>query len=358
MAADLRRALAFALKRTDENVRRLTAFPHTTHQGRWTQSSHGRWTAGHWIGLLWIGYLLTREERWAVDAVAWARRLEARCRDTSTHDLGFLFELSFVRGWSITQDPYYRDIALEAAESLLTRYRPRGQYIRAWDHGPDGRAIIDTSMNLSLLFWADRADIATSVADTILREHLRSDGSTYHVVDFDPQTGQVIRRGTHQGWSEESCWSRGQAWAIYGLTRTYGWTREQRFLSAAQAAADYFLRRLPPSWIPPWDFDAPAGGPADTSAAAIAASGLLDLARTVGGYGNAALEILQALSGCLADSQSQGILLHGAGNVPQSDAVDESLIYGDYYFVEALCKALHPNVWNVLRSTISPWKTT
>lgn len=355
MAADLSRALEFAIERTGENARRLTAFPHTTHQGRWDQSPHGRWTGGHWVGLLWIGYLLTRKEQWADDAAAWARRLESRCRDTSTHDMGFLFEPSFVRGWSITRDPYYRGIALQAAESLLTRYRRHGQYIRAWDHGRDGRAIIDTIMNLSLLFWADQSEIAITVADTILREHVRSDGSTYHVVDFDPATGRVIQRGTHQGWSAESCWSRGQAWAIYGFCRTYAWTREQRFLSAAQRVADYFLRRLPPDRLPPWDFDAPSGGLRDTSAAAIAASGLLDLNRAVGGYGKAAQEILQALSGCLADSESDGILLHGAANVPQSDAVDESLIYGDYYFVEALCKTLQPDLWAVLMST-EPWK--
>jgi unsaturated chondroitin disaccharide hydrolase len=304
--------------------------------------------------MLWIGYLLTHEAQWTADAAAWAKKLEGRSGDTSTHDMGFLFEPSFVRGWSITRDTYYRDVALQAAESLLTRYRPLGQFIQAWDHGPGGRAIIDTMMNLSLLFWAGRIDIATCVADTTLREHLRSDGSTYHVVDFDPNTGRVVHRGTHQGWSEASCWSRGQAWAIYGFSRTYIWTSEPRFLAAAQTAADYFLRRLPDDQIPPWDFDAPAGGPRDTSAAAVAASGLLDLERIVGGYGKAAQGILQALCGNLANSKSDGILLHGAGNVPQSDAVDESLIYGDYYFVEALCKTLRPDLWSVLMNPVPP----
>jgi len=352
---ELRRALEFAIERTGQNARRLGAFPHTTDHGRWKQTSHGRWTAGHWIGLLWIGYLLTHEEQWADDALAWAKKLEGRCRDTSTHDLGFLFEPSFILGWSITRDTYYRDVALQAAEALLTRYRLLGQYIPAGgDHSPDGRAIIDTMMNLSLLFWAGRTDIASSVADTTLREHLRRDGSTYHVVDFDLSTGRVIHRGTHQGYSAESCWSRGQAWAIYGFARTYLWTSEPRFLAAAQTVADYFLRRLPDDQIPLWDFDAPAGTPRDTSAAAIAASGLLDLERTAGGYGKAAQGILQALCGYLANSKSEGILLHGAANVPQSDAVDESLIYGDYYFVEALCKTLRPDLWKVLMTPIPP----
>jgi unsaturated chondroitin disaccharide hydrolase len=351
MADDLQRALGFALARTEENASRLTAFPHTTRGGGWLHSEHGRWTGGFWVGLLWMGYLTTGHPHWARRAAEWARRLEPRCRDTSTHDLGFLFEPSFVRGWLITGDPYYRDVALQAAGSLATRYRPAGRYIPAWDDDVDGRAIVDTAMNLGLLYWAGRREIATAVADTILREHVRSDGSTYHVVDFDPLTGQVVRHGTHQGWSDGSCWSRGQAWALYGFGRIHGWTHEARFGDAARRLADYFLRRLPRDRLPPWDFDAPPGGPVDTAAAAIAASGLLDLGSA--DYRDAALDILTALCGCLSDHQSEGILLHGAVDVPRGSAVDESLIYGDHYFVEALCKVLRPDLREVL-SCFSP----
>jgi unsaturated chondroitin disaccharide hydrolase len=221
-----------------------------------------------------------------------------------------------VRAWTITHAPYYREVALTAAASLRSRYRPLGRYIRAWDDDRDGRTIVDTVMNLGLLYWAGEACAATAVAETTLREHVRADGSTYHVVDFDPATGSVERRGTHQGWSDESCWSRGQAWALYGFSRVYRWTGEPRFLAAARRLADYFLRRLPADRLPPWDFDAPAGGPRDTAAAAIAASGLLELDRLGGGYRAAALGVLAALCGCLATSGSQGILRHGAADVP------------------------------------------
>ena len=366
MPAGLTHALDFAVARTRENADRLTAFPHTTRAGEWLQSAHGRWTAGFWAGLLWMNHLVTRESRCAERAAAWTRRLEPRARDTSTHDMGFLFEPSCVRAWAITGEPRYRETALTAAASLCTRYRPLGQYIRAWDDDRDGRTIVDTVMNLSLLHWAHRGEIAAAVADTALREHVRPDGSTYHVVDFDPATGTVERRGTHQGWSDTSCWSRGQAWALYGFCRVYHWTREARFLDAARRLADYFVRRLPSDRLPPWDFDAPAGGPRDTAAAAIAASGLLELDRmdrgghgrrashaggpdaNVGGYRAAALELLTALSGCLAESGSQGILLRGAADVPRASAVGESLIYGDHYFVEALLKARRPELWEVL----------
>lgn len=348
MPAALARALDFAVARTRENAARLAAFPHATRGGAWLQSEHGRWTAGFWAGLLWMTYLVTRESGGAERAAVWTRRLRPRAQDTSTHDMGFLFEPSCVRGWTITRAPDYREAALTAAASLASRYRPLGRYIPAWDDPPDGRTIVDTVMNLSLLFWAHHGEIATAVADTTLREHVRADGSTYHVADFDPGTGTVVRRGTHQGWSDESCWSRGQAWALYGFCRVYRWTNEARFLDAARRLADYFVRRLPPDRLPPWDFDAPPGGPRDTAAGAIAASGLLELDRTSGGYREAALELLTALSGCVATSGSHGILLHGAADVPRASAVDESLIYGDHYFMEALLKALRPDLWEVL----------
>ena len=362
-------ALSYGITKLGSTTLRLQAFPHTTDHGRWRQSEHGRWTAGFWVGALWLAYLTTREAYWASEATDWARRLAPRHDDRTTHDMGFLFQPSFVRGWKITHDPYFRDVALAACAAHASRYHPIGRFIPAWDPSEDprfaGRTIVDTVMNLPILFWGARVagrpeweQIGREAAATIRTHHLRPDGSTIHVVDFDPSTGQVVDRTTHQGYAPDSCWTRGQAWALYGFTQVYGWSQDPRDLAAARQLADYFLAHLPDDRVPYWDFQAPdiPRAPRDSAAGAIAASGLLELARTLGDvagewYRQAGLELLDGLiAQCLSRGapDQDGILLHATVDLPHQSAIDASTIYGDHYFLEALCKALLPAQWPLL----------
>jgi unsaturated chondroitin disaccharide hydrolase len=366
---DLESAFASGIEITKSNLMQLEEFPHTTSSGKWNQSRHGRWTAGFWVGLLWLGYLSSGDSDWKSQADKWSRRLEFRKYDRFTHDMGFLFQPSFIRGYAITGDEYYQDVALCACASHASRYNPIGKFIPAWDVSEDprfsGRTIVDTVMNLPILYWGAKnggdvkwADIANNVSATIRKHHVRYDGSTFHVVDFDPQRGMALSYTTHQGYAADSCWSRGQAWAIYGFAQLYGLTRDPANLEVAKRLADYFIRYLPDDGIPYWDFDAPnvPYEPKDSAAAAIAASGLLELDRMLGGastYANVAREILYALASSYLNiemkaQEQQGILLKGAVDVPRGSAIDESIIYGDHYFMEALFKLLYPEKWPIL----------
>lgn len=334
-------------------------FPQSTNLGRWTYKEKGGWTGGFWPGQLWLASLAADDHALADAAAAAARRLAPRRTDTGTHDLGFLFSPSWVTAFRLTGDATWRDGALVAAGSLTKRFNPRGSFIRAWGSLDSpvnaGRAIIDTMMNLDLLFWASAetgdgrfANIARRHAATSAAHHVRADGSTAHVFDFDPDTGAPIGQNTHQGLSPTSCWARGQAWAVYGFTTVYRRTKDERFMGTARKVADWFLAHLPADAVPFWDFRSPdlPRDVRDSSAGAIAACGLLDLARMTGEdrYRDGALRILRALCQNYTTrgvSGHEAILLHGTGNKPANNEVDVSLAYGDYYFVEALMRLLH-----------------
>ncbi len=226
--------------------------------------------------MLWLLYLERRAEWVRREAERWLQRLAPRQTDTTTHDLGFLFEPSFIRGYRITGEPAYRSAAIQAARSLATRFHVPGDYIQAWDEAEDpshrGRTIVDTVMNLGMLVWAAQetgqtplAEIADRVAETTARCHVRPDGSTDHVVDFDPETGRPVRFTTHQGYAPDTCWSRGQAWALYGFVRLYRLTGKRRWLETACRLADFFLVNLPEDFLPYGDCRLPsrAGEPRD-----------------------------------------------------------------------------------------------
>lgn len=353
-------ALDACVEKTRQNLTRLDAFPHVTRDGVWRTSEHGRWTAGHWLGILWLAYLRSGDPELLAAAEAWSRRLEFRKTDTTTHDMGFLFYPSFVRGYRITGDPYYRDVALAAAESLTARFHQPGDYIQAWEEAEDpihrGRTIVDTVMNLPLLLWAAEEsgesryrEIALRVAETTARHHVRADGSTYHVVDFDPETGEAIRYTTHQGLNDESSWTRGQAWATYGFSEVARLTGRADLHAVANRLADYFVAHLEPNRAPPWDFTAPgAEQPRDAAAGAIAAAGLLDLAYAAAdepererrmGQARALLDALVATCTDFGESAPHGLLLHATADLPRKSGLDVSLIYGDHYFFEALTRA-------------------
>ena len=350
-------ALAFSLACTGENLKHLQSFPERTEEGRWICVDNGGWVGGHWVGLVWLAFFHTQDPTLEKAARTWAADLAPRKADTTTHDLGFLFELSHVLGYELTGDESFISPALQAAESLRQRFNPHGGYFQAW--GPldapselRGRAIVDTMMNLDLLFWASRqsgdskfAQMAEAHARTVIKYQIRPDFSTAHVIDFDPDSGEFIKQDTHQGLSADSCWSRGQAWAVYGFGDCYRETGDTIFLETARNLAAYTLNRLPPDLIPYWDFDSPdiPNDVRDSSAASILASGLLNLAALETDPAHAARWHTQAgaiLKSLWEQYTSSGtsepsILIHGTRSKPHN-LMDHGLIYGDYYFFEAL----------------------
>ncbi len=358
-------ALEYAIETTRRNLARLTDFPELAAGGEWVCHNDGWWTGGHWTGLLWLAFAHTGEPQLERAARAWTERLAPRQFDTTTHDLGFLFELSYVLGYRLTGDRALLHPPVQAARTLAARFNRQGRFMQAW--GPldgsaheRGRAIIDTIMNLDLLYWAARvsgenafAEIASAIADTILERHVRPDWSTVHVADFDPATGRFIKVDTQQGLSATSCWARGQAWVIYGFGKCFAKTWNPAYLDAARHLATYALRRLPADLVPYWDYDSPLipDDVRDSSAASIIASGLLNLAQVETDAARAdrwraqAIAMLQSLWDRYS---SRGtiepcILLHGTRSKPEG-SMDHGLIYGDYYFAEALTRVLRPDL--------------
>ena len=279
------------------------------------------------------------------------------------HDLGFITINSFLKGYEVTKDPRYREVALRAADSLATLFNPTVGTILSWprhvkDYGGHN-TIMDNMMNLELLFWAGRDSIAVRHAETTMKHHFRKDGSCYHVAVYDTLTGKFIKGVTHQGYADNSMWSRGQSWAIYGYTMVYRYTKDQRFLDFAQKVTDIYLKRLSETsddWVPFWDMDIPeivncksSNCPIvqlkDASAACVVASALLELCQYVGGekattYREAAVNMLRDLSKDRYQSRDKNVsfLLHSTGHHPAGSEIDASIIYADYYYLEALLK--------------------
>lgn len=311
------------------------------------------WTQGFFPGANWYLYDLTGDLAAKARADSWTRALEAQKTDTQTHDLGFKMYLSFGHALRSTGDPYYKDILLVAAASLATRFDPAIGAVICCDWNPAWHRpmVVDTMMNLELLLWGAKnggkpawRDMALSHASKTLADMVRPDGSTYHVVDYST-AGAILFRGTLQGYSDSSTWTRGQAWAIYGYTMVYRYTSDARMLAAARKVADYYLSRLGDESVPNWDLDAPTLHK-DSSAAAAVASALIELSGFVempdrGRYLQAAKRMLDELASpaYLAEgTSSPAVLLHGVGNLPEGKAIDAGLIYGDYYFIEALAR--------------------
>ena len=326
---------------------------------------HGWWVGGHWVGLLWLAYAASGDPTLALAARDWAKRLLPQLNDQADHDLGFLFELGYVLGQRLTGDESLKSPALQAAAILSRRFNPRGQFIQAWgalDAAPElrGRTIMDTMMNLDLLFWAGQetgdsryTDLAAAHARTTLAHHLRTDGSTSHVCDFDPETGAFIKQDTHQGLSATSCWSRGQAWGVYGFADCYRATGDPFFLNASRRLLVYLWPRLPADLVPFWDYDSPLipNDVRDSSAASVLASGLLSLAAIENDpnlasiWQNRAISILESLWKNYTSQEigEASLLLHGTRSKPHN-LMDHGLIYGDYYFVEALMRLSKPGL--------------
>lgn len=320
----------------------------------WTTKPVDDWTSGFFPGELWLARELTGDQAWTARAQRWTAPIASQVRRTDTHDLGFVVDDSF--GEQVRATGAGTDDVVTAARSLATRYSPKVHAIKSWDtDGEDDKrgswrfpVIIDTTMNLALL---DRAaalpggdpswkDIATQHALTASRTNMRPDGSIAHVAVFDPDTGAFVKRDTWQGAAPDSTWSRGQGWAIHGFAAQARAAGSPELRAAAVKAADWWLAHTAPgARVPAWDFSKPAEE-RDTSAAAVAASGLLDLADQVGGadgdrYRQAAGETLDELASKDVAPNGPALLAHATGGKPQDSEVDVGLVYGDYYFLEA-----------------------
>ncbi|MCB0717936.1 MAG: glycoside hydrolase family 88 protein [Bacteroidetes bacterium] len=323
----------------------------------------GWWTSGFFPGSLWLLYEYAGDTDLKERAEARTWLIEGEKDNLGDHDIGFKINNSFGNALRITGDTTrYAPVVVDAAQSLLRRFDPTVGLIRSWGELDDTDepylVIIDNMMNLALLFRATELsgdstffNVAVTHADNTLRDHFRPDGSSYHVVEYSPRTGERMRGRTNQGAADSSAWARGQAWGLYGFTETYRNTDDRRYLDQAITIADFLLDNpaLPDDGVPYWDFDAPGIPDAlrDASAGAIMASALLELqdyvdANRASRYRSSAEKILRTLSGpeYLAEVGTNGnfLLKHSVGSVPANSEVDVPLTYADYYFIEALLR--------------------
>lgn len=363
---DTKKMLDYCVAKTVTTMNSLAkadSFPRNIYprQTKWNKVNVFDWTSGFWPGVLWEAYEASGDQAILANAKKFTEPLRAVLSvPVDNHDLGFMLYLSFGNGYQATKDSAYHQFLLTAADSLATLYNPKVGTILSW---PAMRAkmnwphntIIDNMINLELLFWASKNggdqrlyDIAVKHAETCMKTIVRPDYTTFHVAVFDTVDGHFIKGVTHQGYADGSMWARGQAWAIYGYTMCYRETSKPEFLETAQKLSDVFIKRLPEDGIPYWDFDCPAipNAPKDASAAAVAASGMLELSGFVkdevskSKYKNAATTLLAKLSTpeYLSGDKNQAFLLHSTGHKPNGTEIDASIIYADYYYLEALLR--------------------
>ena len=317
------------------------------------------WTSGFYPGTLWYLYEYTGDEQLKDMASRMSDRVEIQKYNKDNHDVGFMINCSFGNKYRLLGDTSCIDIITTTARSLSTRYRSAVGCTRSWSHPGTLHwqfpVIIDNMMNLELMFEATRLsgdstfyDIARKHADTTMANHFRADNSCYHVVDYDPETGEVRKKQTAQGYADESAWARGQAWALYGYTMCYRYTHDVKYLEQAEKIYGFIFnnKNLPEDLVPYWDFDAPKipDEPRDASAAACTASALYELSTYIPGkgYKEKADKIMESLASPAyrAEVGTNGnfILMHSVGSIPHGAEIDVPLNYADYYFLEALMR--------------------
>lgn len=323
---------------------------------RWnlTPVCQENWTMGFWPGILWYAYEASGDAALETAARGYTEALDFIARQPAyDHDIGFIMFPSFGNGFRLTGDPAYKEAVLATAERLAALFNPAVGTILSWPREVPNfgghNTIMDNMLNLETLLWAaenggDPAwkDIAITHADTTMRYNFRPDGTSYHVAVYDAETGAYQYSCTHQGYADDSMWARGQAWGIYGYTMVYRFTREPRFLEFAQKIADVYLARLPEDKVPYWDFCDPEipNASKDASAAAVVASALLELSTyTDGKYRADAEAMLRSLyENYRAPEGCDSFLLHSTGHHPAGKEIDYSIVYADYYFIEALLR--------------------
>ncbi len=320
------------------------------------------WTEGFYPGSLWYLYENTKDEKWRLAAEKFQALFEDHKNYTRYHDLGFVFNCSYGNGYRLTKNERFKEVLINAGDSLLTRFNPKVGSIKSWDVDKGWQSqrnwmfpvIIDNMMNLEMLFeltelTGDKKyrEAAITHANTTLKNHFRPDNSSYHVVDYDPNTGEVRSKQTAQGFADDSAWARGQAWGLYGYTVCYRYTKDEKYLEQAQKIADFIVnyKGTPADGIPYWDYNADSipNAPRDVSAAAITVSALIEL----NGYANKSYQ--PAIDTILASLKSAEytatigenkhfILKHSVGSIPHGAEIDVPLNYADYYYLEALTR--------------------
>lgn len=344
----------YLAKNTPANRMPKTYYPTT---GKSESSDTKWWCSGFFPGSLLYIYEQTKDTATYNEAMKRLAILEDRKHYTGNHDLGFMMFCSFGNAYRILKDKTYLATIDTAAQSLSTRYKEKAGVIQSWNSNQKykGPVIIDNMMNLELLLWASQQtgnkkywNIAVSHADSTLKNHFRSDYSSYHVVDYDMSNGKVLKRVTHQGFADESAWSRGQGWGLYGYTVMYRFTKDKKYLDMANHIAHYILNHpnLPKDKIPYWDFNAPdiPNALRDVSAATLNAAALLELAqynkKERKNYVDVAKQILLNVASdkykAKLGENGGFILMHSVGSLPHNSEVDVPLTYADYYFLEAL----------------------
>lgn len=326
--------------------------------GEVVTSNTAWWCSGFFPGSLLYIYEYTQDAEILDEAKRRLTILEKEKNNKGTHDLGFMMYCSFGNAYRLLHDPAYKDIIEASAASLSTRYHPGAQVIQSWNSNDmwAGPVIIDNMMNLELLSWVSDhggdkkyKEIAVNHANSTIKNHYRPDFSAYHVLDYNMETGEVLKKVNWQGFADESAWSRGQAWGLYGFTMMYRFTKDKQYLDQAIHIANFMLNdtNMPADMIPYWDYDAPEipNTYRDASAGAIMASALLELAQyTDKALGKKYLDASEKAIRTLASDayrsklgENGGFLLkHGVGFLHQNSEVDVPLTYGDYYFLEAL----------------------
>tara|TARA_B100000809_G_C15136004_1_gene530583 strand:+ start:1173 stop:2318 length:1146 start_codon:yes stop_codon:yes gene_type:complete len=320
------------------------------------------WTEGFYPGGCWYLYELTGDEKWKNAAEKFQAIFENQKTRLTNHDLGFVFNCSYGNGYRLTKNEAFKDVMITAGNSLITRFNPNVGCIKSWDvdkgwqstRGWKFPVIIDNMMNLELLFELTKltgddtyAKVAITHADTTMKNHFREDNSSYHVIDYDPETGAVRNKNTAQGYAHESAWARGQTWGIYGYTVCYRYTKDPRYLEMAQKIAKYIIeyKGTPEDGIPYWDYNAPnfPNEPRDVSAAAVAVSALIELdGYTKESYLPAIDKIMNSLATeeytAKLGENKNFLLKHSVGSIPHNNEIDVPLNYADYYYLEALLR--------------------
>lgn len=323
------------------------------------KAAKDEWCAGFWPGILWYDYEYTGDIKIKEEAEKFTASLKFLSETPAyDHDLGFLVFCSYGNGYRLTHNPEYKQVILDTADSLATLFRPHVGTILSWPRNIEmfggHNTIMDNMINLEMMFWASKnggnpylADMAVSHADKTMKYQFRPDYTSYHVAVYDTLTGDFIKGVTHQGYADNTMWARGQAWAIYGFTVVYRETLDPRYLDFVQKITDVYLQRLPEDYVPYWDFDDPSipNAPRDASAACVTASALLELSTYLppekgSEYKNAAVKMLASLSSdkYQCGKSSPAFLLHSTGHWPNHSEIDASIIYADYYYIEALMR--------------------
>jgi len=354
-------AFRFAQHQVRELIHKYPDFyPMYTQNGRWKHDGPAwtNWCDGFLPGMMWIFERRARQENgggpspWLEQAIHYTKPLEARKNDKDTQDLGFFFLSTYHRWYKLSKEPALNDVLIEAGRTMAQRYQEKGQYLRSFISADS--LFIDIMMNVGIVFYAARETGDRRLRDIAIRHCLatrrclvRGDGSTAHEGIFDVSSGEFLRQSTQQGYRSDSCWSRGLAWAMYGFTVAFEYTRDPRFLQTAEACAMYYIVNSHSDGVPPWDFNAPANNRQllDTSAAAIAAAALLRLRAAAPDrihshfYWSTAVLIVRTLCEkylARKDKKWEGILKGGVYHIHKELGVDESVMWGEYFFVEAL----------------------